>query len=56
MKIKIESAWKTLCDAFPKLKDNPLYKGWYISYAILVTLSILTVVVVNHRVVYAFPV
>lgn len=55
MKIKIESAWKTLCDAFPKLKDNPLYKGWYISYAILVTLSILTVVVVNHRVVYAFP-
>lgn len=55
MKIKIESAWKTLCDAFPKLKDNPLYKGWYISYAILVTLSILMVVVVNHRVVYAFP-
>ena len=55
MKIKIESAWKTLCDAFPKLKDNPLYKGWYISYAILVTLSILTVVVVNHRVVYTFP-
>ena len=35
MKIKIESAWKSLCDAFPKLKDNPLYKGWYISYAIL---------------------
>ena len=55
MKIKIESAWKTLCDAFPKLKDNPLYKGWYISYAILVTLSILTVVVVNHRIVYSFP-
>lgn len=55
MKIKIESAWKTFCDAFPKLKDNPLYKGWYISYAILVTLSILTVVVVNHRVVYTFP-
>ena len=55
MKIKIESAWKSLCDAFPKLKDNPLYKGWYISYAILVTLSILTVVVVKHRVVYAFP-
>ena len=55
MKIKIESAWKTLCDAFPKLKDNPLYKGWYISYAILVMLSILTVVVVNHRVVYTFP-
>ena len=55
MTIKIESAWETLCDAFPKLKDNPLYKGWYISYAILVTFSILTVVVVNHRVVYAFP-
>lgn len=55
MKIKIESAWQSLCDAFPKIKDNPLYKGWYISYAILVTLSILTVVVVNHRVVYAFP-
>ena len=55
MKIKIESAWKSLCDAFPKLKDNPLYKGWYISYAILVTLSILTVVVVNHRIVYSFP-
>ena len=55
MKIKIESAWKSLCYAFPKLKDNPLYKGWYISYAILVTLSILTVVVVNHRIVYSFP-
>ena len=55
MKIKIESAWEILCDAFPKLKDNPLYKGWYISYAILVTLSILTVVVVNHRIVYSFP-
>ena len=55
MKIKIESAWQSLSDAFPKLKDNPLYKGWYISYAILVILSILMVVVVNHKVVYAFP-